>query len=339
MASIVETPRGLYCPAGDFYVDPWRCVDRAVITHAHSDHARPGCRNYLAAKAGDAILKMRLGPEAKIEYLQYGQDVTIGGARVSLFPAGHITGAAQVRIEVNGHISVISGDYKLQSDPTCPSFEPVPCHLFVTESTFGLPIYSWHDTPQMFQSINQWWTENQNDRCTSVLLAYTIGKAQRLLASIDPSIGPMYAHGAILNACQAYRDCHVVLPPLQRVTESSQGAAWDQALVIAPPSVQNSPWLNRFREFSLGVASGWMRVRGIRRQRSVDRGFVISDHVDWHDLFKAIRSTGCEQVWVTHGYTRQVVRVLREIGYDAREVKTEFSGDEELPSEVTGEAS
>jgi putative mRNA 3-end processing factor len=333
MSVLVETSSGLYCPAGDFYVDPWRGVDRAVITHAHSDHARIGSRHYLAAKAGHAILQMRLGSDANIQFVPYGQVQTIGQARVSLHPAGHMTGAAQVRIEVAGHVTVVTGDYKLQPDPTCEAFEPIKCHTFVTESTFGLPIYSWHDTDQMIASINDWWLHNQSNGRATVLLAYTVGKAQRLLASIDSSIGPIVAHGAILNACRAYADCGVRLPVVQGVQDAMTKEELSKMLVIAPPSSQNSTWMNRFGDVSMGVASGWMRVRGIRRRRSLDRGFVISDHVDWNDLFTAIRSTQCEQVWVTHGYTRQVVQALLELGFDAREVKTEFSGDEEAASE------
>lgn len=333
MTAIVETPKGLYCPAGDFYVDPWRSVPRAVITHAHSDHARPGSQSYLAAKSGDAILRLRLGHDANLQFAGYGEQLSLGGAKVSLHPAGHMTGAAQVRVEVSGHVTVITGDYKLQNDPTCPPFEPQRCHTFVTESTFGLPIYSWADTDAMLASIDQWWRENQLCGRCSVLYAYTVGKAQRLLASIDASIGPIYAHGSILNACRAYHECNVRLPQLRNVFDAPAGMAWHQALVVAPPSVQNSTWLNRFGECSCAVASGWMRVRGIRRRRSVDRGFVISDHVDWKDLHTAIRMTDCEEVWVTHGYTRQVVQSLRELGMNAREVKTEFSGDEEATAE------
>lgn len=329
MTTIVETPKGLYCPAGDFYVDPWRSVPRAVITHAHSDHARPGSESYLAAKAGDAILRLRLGTEANLQFIDYGQQITIGGAKLSLHPAGHMTGAAQVRIEVAGQVTVITGDYKLQEDPTCERYEPLKCHTFVTESTFGLPIYSWADTADMLEAIGTWWRENQQQGRCSVLYAYTVGKAQRLLASIDSTIGPIFAHGSILNACRAYRECGVKLPELNNVLDVPAGSKWHNALVLAPPSVQNSSWLNRFGEISSAVASGWMRVRGIRRRRSVDRGFVISDHVDWSDLHTAIQLSECEEVWVTHGYTRQVVQSLRAQGVNAREVKTEFSGDEE----------
>jgi len=330
MSEIVENANGLYCPAGDFYIDPWKSVPKAVITHAHSDHARAGSECYLAAKSGDAILRMRLGSEARIDFLDYRCPLKIGDATISLHPAGHMTGSAQVRVEVAGRVTVVTGDYKLQPDPTCEAFEPVKCDTFITESTFGLPIYSWHDTDDMFAEINRWWTDNQAQRKTSVLLGYTVGKAQRLLASIDSAIGPIYGHGAIVNACEAYRRCGVALPEVHSVTETKANVEWHNALIIAPPSVQGSAWLRRFGAVSIGMASGWMRVRGIRRRRSIDRGFVISDHVDWNDLFKAIHLSEAADVWVTHGYTHQVVKTLKSQGRNARVVRTEFTGDDPI---------
>jgi putative mRNA 3-end processing factor len=327
MPILRETPQGLYCDAGDFYVDPWRPVPRAVVTHAHSDHARSGCGSYLAARSGAAILQMRLGPDARISLVDLGETQAIGAARVSLHPAGHITGAAQVRIEVAGEVCVVSGDYKLQDDPTCPPFEPIRCHTFVTESTFGLPIYRWDPPADVFAGVNQWWRSNQSEGKTSVLFGYTVGKAQRLLASVDSSIGPIFAHGAVINACRAYRACGVKLPPVHSVLEAQPKFDWSQALVVAPPSALGTTWLRRFGDVSTGLASGWMRVRGIRRRRAVDRGFVLSDHVDWQDLMSAIAATEAEQIWVTHGYTSQVVRTLQSRGLDARTVATQFTGE------------
>lgn len=340
MSILQETNRGLYCEAGDFYVDPWRPVSRAVVTHAHSDHARSGCDSYLAARRGSAILQMRLGPQARISYVDFGQTQTIGAARLSLHPAGHMTGAAQVRIEVQGEVCVVSGDYKLQPDPTCTPFEPVRCHTFVTESTFGLPLYRWDRPEEVFAEINQWWINNQNNGSASLLLGYTIGKAQRLLSSVDSSIGPIFAHGAILNACRAYRACGVKLPELKSVMEADPKHDWSRALIVAPPSALGSTWLRRFGDVSTAMASGWMRVRGIRRRRAVDRGFVLSDHVDWQDLMTAIAATGAQHVWVTHGYTTQVVRTLQARGLDARTVATQFVGESaevEATPEVEGD--
>lgn len=334
MSILRETPAGLFCDAGNFYIDPWRPVPRAVVTHAHSDHARSGCESYLAARAGAAILQMRLGRSARIHFVDYGDVQTIGGARVSLHPAGHMTGAAQVRIEVGGEVCVVSGDYKLQPDPTCTSFEPVRCHTFVTESTFGLPLYRWDQPHEVFGEINQWWRANQQRGAASLLLGYTIGKAQRLLASVNASIGPIYAHGSILSACRAYRDCGVRLPALGNCMEVDGKFDWSQTLIVAPPSALGTTWLRRFGNVSTAMASGWMRVRGIRRRRAVDRGFVLSDHVDWQDLMQAIALTEAECIWVTHGYTQQVVRTLLSRGLDARVVKTAFTGE---AAEVSGE--
>ncbi len=333
MSILRETPVGLYCEAGNFYVDPWRPVDRAIVTHAHSDHARSGCASYMAARAGSAILRMRLGRSSRIHFVDYGEVSSIGSARVSLHPAGHMTGAAQVRIEVAGEVCVVSGDYKLQPDPTCDGFEPVRCHTFVTESTFGLPLYRWDDAAEVFEEINGWWSANRARGAASLLLGYTVGKAQRLLASVDASIGPIFAHGSILNACRAYRECGVALPPLGNCMEVDGKFDWSQALIVAPPSAQGTTWLRRFGNVSTAMASGWMRVRGIRRRRAVDRGFVLSDHVDWQDLFTAIEATGASSVWVTHGYTQQVVRTLQARGLEARVVSTEFTGES---AEVSG---
>ncbi len=338
MTVLQETPLGLYCAAGDFYVDPWKPVARAIITHAHSDHARSGCQSYLAARSGSAILRMRLGRQAHISFIDYNQTQTIGAARVSLHPAGHMTGSAQVRIEVDGQVWVVSGDYKLQHDPTCSTFEPVRCHTFITESTFGLPIYRWDAPEIVVDQIHQWWRGNQSAGRASVLLGYTIGKAQRLLASLDDTIGPIYAHGAVFNACHAYRDCGVRLPELHHVMQAPAKNNWSQALIVAPPSALGSTWLRRFGDVSTAMASGWMRVRGIRRRRAVDRGFVMSDHVDWQDLMLAIEQTGAENVWVTHGYTSQVVQTLQSRGLNARVVATQFTG-ESIDAEMTPDES
>lgn len=335
MPILRETPVGLYCEAGNFYIDPWRPVARAVVTHAHSDHARSGCDSYLAARAGAAILQMRLGQSARIHFVDYGEATTIGGVRVSLHPAGHMTGSAQVRLELAGEVCVVSGDYKLQADPTCETFEPLRCHTFVTESTFGLPLYRWDTPSEIFHEINQWWRDNQARGAASLLLGYTVGKAQRLLASVDPAVGPIFAHGSILNACRAYKQCRVKLPDVGNCLAVAPKYDWSRALIVAPPSAQGTTWLRRFGNVSTAMASGWMRVRGIRRRRAVDRGFVLSDHVDWQDLMQAIGLTGASSVWVTHGYTQQVVQTLKARGLDARVVRTEFTGE---AAEVTGQA-
>lgn len=327
MPALLESrPQGLYCAAGDFYIDPWRPVDRAIITHAHADHARPGHAHYLAAAPSAQVLRTRLGDIA-LQTAAYGEVLTQGGVRVSLHPAGHVLGSAQVRLEVAGEVWVVSGDYKLDPDPTCAAFEPVRCHTFVTESTFGLPVYRWPPQARLAAELNQWWRSNAESGVTSVLFAYAFGKAQRVLALVDASIGPLLVHGAVAVLNHAYAESGVALPQAQRVTERPPGADAARALVLAPPSAQGTPWLARFGDYSDGFASGWMAIRGARRQRAVDFGLVMSDHADWPGLLAACAATGAERVLVTHGQTSALVRYLGEQGLDAAPIATEFEGE------------
>jgi putative mRNA 3-end processing factor len=337
---IVQRTEGLYCPAGDFFVDPWRPVERAVLTHAHADHARRGHARYLAARAAGQVLRARLG-EARIDTLEYGEAVTLGDVRVSLHPAGHVLGSAQVRIERNGEVWVVSGDYKLEADPTCAAFEPVRCHAFITESTFGLPIYRWRAPAELLNDLNSWWAANARDGRASVVFAYALGKAQRILASLDSAIGPIVCHGAIARLNTAYRATGVALPETRRVSDFPQRTALAGAMVLAPPSAQSTPWLRRFPGYSDAFASGWMQLRGARRRRAVDRGFALSDHADWPGLQAAIAASGAETVIVTHGYAQVMVRWLAARGYDARAFDTEFEGEDGAsgtPSEAEAEA-
>ena len=324
---VAPTPKGLYCAAGDFYIDPWRPVDRAVITHAHGDHARPGSGAYLAAKRGLPVLQTRLGPDARIEGLGYGEAREIGGVKVSLHPAGHVLGSSQVRIESKGEVWVVSGDYKLDPDPTCEPFEPVRCHAFITESTFGLPVYRWRTPGEIFGGIDRWWAANAAQGRASVLFGYAFGKAQRILASVDASIGPIIVHGAVEALNRGYRECGVALPPTILGTELTSKAEAAGALIVAPPSAQSTPWLKRFGDYSDAFASGWMAIRGARRQRAVDQGFVLSDHADWPSLQRAIAASEAETVYVTHGSVETMVRWLREQGRDAQPIETEFEGE------------
>ncbi len=324
------TDNGLYCPAGGFYVDPWRAVDRAVITHAHGDHARADCAHYLAAAPGRGVLQLRVGAGADIHSVAYGERVKHGDVEVSLHPAGHILGSAQVRIERGGEVWVVSGDYKLGPDPTCAAFEPVRCDTFISESTFGLPIYRWAPQSRVFADINQWWRGNQQAGKASLLLCYALGKAQRVLAGVDAGIGPVYLHGAVERVTAAYRAAGVEMVPTQTVDLSRRGGDWSRALIVAPPSALNSPWARRFRPFASGFASGWMRIRGARRRRAVDRGFVLSDHADWPGLLAAIAATGASRVLVTHGRAATLVRYLaEERGLDAQVLATRFVGEGE----------
>jgi len=332
------TPRGLYCRAGDFYVDPWDKVDRAVITHAHADHARWGCKKYLATKSSEPLLRVRLGSNIDLESVAYGETVRIQGAKVSLHPAGHILGSAQVRIEVQGKVALITGDYKLQADPTCDAWEPIRCDLMVTESTFGLPVFRWPETHLVIDELIAWWQENQRLGRTSLLLAYSVGKSQRVIAELLARGGVAIArdiavHGSLLGPNRAYREAGVELPDLPSAAALSSDHDWSRSLVIGPPSCQSSGWIHRFTDPSIAMASGWMVIRGTRRRRGVDRGFVLSDHVDWSDLLKAIQACGPEQVWVTHGFTDVVSRFLSERGLEAQVLKTRFAGEESESSD------
>ncbi len=321
------TDAGLYCEPGDFFIDPWKRVDRAVITHAHSDHARRGCESYLTSDPGSHPLRLRMGADAIVQSIAYGHTVRMRDVSVSLHPAGHVLGSSQIRIERSGYVAVVSGDYKIDADPTCAAFESVKCHLFISESTFGLPIYRWPKSTDVFASIDAWRLENQAAGKASLLLAYSLGKAQRILASVDPTIGPIFAHGAIEAMNRAYRSAGVELPEIASPGSASNNFDWSRALIVAPPSAWGSPWVKRFGAVSAAVASGWMTIRGTRRRRGVDRGFVISDHADWPGLLGAIEATGATEVWVTHGYSAVVARLLRERGIDARIVSTRFEGE------------
>ncbi|HWQ53328.1 MAG TPA: ligase-associated DNA damage response exonuclease [Bryobacteraceae bacterium] len=321
---------GLYCPAGGFYVDPWLPVDRAVITHAHTDHARQGCGSYLTVEDGEALLRARMAEEAVVESVPYGASLLIGGVRVSFHPAGHIRGSAQVRIEHAGEIWVFSGDYKLAPDPTCPPFETVRCHTFVTESTFGLPIFRWRDAPDIIAEIEAWWRANREAGRPSLLFAYPLGKAQRILAGVDAAIGPIYTHGAVEKLNAIYKYAGVMLAPTTHVSATDKGD-WSGALILAPPSANATPWARRFGNASRALASGWMRIRGARRRRTLDRGFVLSDHADWPALNQAIAASGAGRVLVTHGYRAPLVQWLSEQGRHAESLETHFgeTGEEE----------
>ncbi len=327
---IIATPSGLYCPPGDFHIDPWRPVDRAVITHAHADHARRGHAAYLAHAQGENVLRSRLGADITLQTVEYGAPVTINGVRVSLHPAGHVLGSAQVRVEHAGQVWVASGDYKLDADPTCTPFEPVRCDVFITESTFGLPIYRWPQSAALFDDLNAWWRTNAESGRASVVYAYAFGKAQRLLSGVDASIGPIVCHGAVEVLNDAYRASGVALPDTHRVTDAAlTKEQLKRALVIAPPSAAGTPWLRRFGDHADAFASGWMQIRGARRRRGVDRGFVLSDHADWPSLMRAIGATGAERVIVTHGSIPVIVRWLTEQGLRAEAFATQYGGDDD----------
>jgi len=325
------TDAGFYCEAGGFHIDPWRPVERALITHAHGDHARSGSAAYLCADAGLPLMRARLDPAASIETLRYGEARRVGGVEVSFHPAGHVLGSAQIRIRHRAGTAVVSGDYKLAPDPTCSPFEQLACDLFVTESTFGLPIYRWDHPHVTLAAVLRWWEDNRAAGRASVLFAYALGKAQRVLAGIaalaDPLPGPIYTHGAVERINEAYREAGVALPATRRVAEAAADARWSEALIVAPPSARGARWLARFDPLSSAFASGWMSIRGTRRRASLDRGFALSDHADWPALNAAIEASGAARVLVTHGYRDELTRWLVERGRAAEPVETRFEGE------------
>ena len=328
------TDRGIYCARGDFYIDPWRPVDRALITHGHADHARPGHGAYLATDLAAPVMTHRLGA-IRFETVGYGARRDIGGVTVSFHPAGHVPGSAQIRVEYGGEVWVVSGDYKLDNDGLSTPFEPVSCHAFITECTFGLPVFKWAPQAEVVGQINDWWRSNAASGRTSVLGAYALGKAQRILSHLDPGIGPILTHGAIEATNQVLRAQGIVLPDTVQVTAEVTAKSHPGGLVLATPSALGTTWMKRWGPTSTAFASGWMRLRGVRRRRAADRGFVMSDHADWPGLNAAIKDTGAERVFVTHGYTSVFRRWLEEQGYDAQIVTTEFEGESLEPETET----
>lgn len=321
------TPDGIYCEAGDFYIDPWRPVPRALITHGHADHSRPGMGHYLATRSAAPVMRHRLG-DVPMDTVDYGETVTHNGVQISFHPAGHVPGSAQIRVEHKGEVWVCSGDYKTVDDGLSEPFEPVPCHAFITESTFGLPVFKWTQQDVLASQINDWWANNAASGTFSMLSCYALGKAQRLLRTVDTSIGPILTHGAIEATNQILRAQGIALPETTLVTADLDIKANAGALVLATPSALNSTWARRFKSASTAIASGWMALRGVRRRRGADRGFILSDHADWDGLNTAIGQTGAERIFVTHGYTNVFTKWLNTQGYDAKIVQTEFDGED-----------
>ncbi|MFT3680413.1 MAG: ligase-associated DNA damage response exonuclease [Ferruginibacter sp.] len=334
MALIDFTDKGLYCAAGGFYIDPWKPVDKAIITHAHSDHARWGSNNYLCHHQTKPLLQLRLG-DNNYQTVDWNEPVYIGGVKVSLHPAGHIIGSAQVRLEYNGEVWVFSGDYKTENDGTCTPLEIVRCNTFITESTFGLPIYKWQSQDEIFKNISEWVLQNNAAQKTSVIIAYSLGKAQRILKPLAATGLPIFAHGAVYNVHQCLINNGWELPAVQRVEPDALKDIFKGNIVIAPPSADGTPWMKRFFPYSVGVCSGWMQVRGNARRKNVDAGFALSDHADWEGLISTVKATGASKVFVTHGFQSAFTRYLNESGIEAAEVKT-YYGSEEEESKETG---
>lgn len=329
------TDKGIYCPQADVHLDPWQPVARALITHGHSDHARWGSQRYLCTHEAKSVIQYRLNTTSPIESVSYGEEVIINGVKFSFHPAGHILGSAQIRVEYQGEVWVFSGDYKLQTDGISAPFEPVRCHTFITESTFGLPVYKWKPSSEIFGEVNDWWRKNKEEGKVSVIAAYSLGKAQRVLNNLDISIGKIFLHGAIANVNNVIRAQGVRLNDTYLITKETTKKDWAGSLVMCPPSAVGSPWIRKFMPYSLGIASGWMSLRGTRRRRGADRGFALSDHADWEELNTAVKETGATRVFVTHGYSELFSQWLRDKGLDAHEIKTEYEGEALEKEEVT----
>jgi len=327
---IEPTPHGLFCDAGGFHIDPWQPVPRAVITHAHADHLRPGSARYLCAAASLPVVRRRLPPDAHVTALAYGETVVLDGVRVSFHPAGHVIGSAQVRVERHGEVWVASGDYKLAADPTCAPFEPVRCHTFITEATFGLPVFRWQPADVVIDDILNWWGEMQRAGRPAVLFAYPLGKTQRILAELARRTDrPVFVHGALAELIGVYRDAGVTMAPTRVATDQPKGASFAGELVLAPVLARGTIWMRRFADHASAFASGWMRIRGARRRRGYDRGFVLSDHADWPALLQAIAAARAERVFVTHGYTVPLARYLASRGFEAEPWTTRYEGEPE----------
>jgi len=320
-------PEGLYCAAGDFYIDPWRSVESAVITHAHADHARSGHQYYVASNEALPVLRHRLG-DVSIQGWEYGQINKMGNASISLHPAGHILGSAQVRIEANGHVVVVTGDFKRSPDPTCLPFEVVKCDVLVTEATFSLPVYHWPPARAEVKKIWAWWQDCKARGYVAVLGCYALGKAQRVLAELlQYTEDRVLLHGAVDQITRLYRQQEVNMVSTAHVAEV---ADYNGELVIAPPGALNSAWMKRFKKVETGFCSGWMQIRGNRRRRGTERGFVISDHADWPELLKTIDECEAKEIFLTHGRTDAIVRFLKESGKQAFALETLFSGTDDI---------
>lgn len=332
MGLIQFTDKGLFCAKGGFYIDPWRPVDHAIITHGHSDHAKGGSKNYLCHTYSKPILQHRLG-EANYQTVAWDQKLTINGVTVSLHPAGHVIGSSQVRVEYKGEVWVFSGDYKTEDDGISGAFAPVRCHTFITESTFGLPIYKWKPQQHIYHDMQQWILQNKQEGKASVLLAYSLGKAQRILGAISQVTDEIYVHGAIYNMQEVLLAHQLHHVKVIRITNELPKEKYRNAVIVAPPGADGTSWMKKFTPYRTAICSGWMQVRGNQRRRNADKGFVLSDHCDFEGLLSSIKATGCEKAFVTHGFQSVFTKYLNEIGIDASEVKTAYGNEAEEETE------
>lgn len=327
MAIIQFTNKGIYCKQGDFYIDPWEPVNFAVTTHGHADHVKWGNKNYLCHELTKPILSQRYGLIDNVQTLAYNQSITINGVNLSLHPAGHIIGSSQIRLEYKDEICVVSGDYKVEYDGISTAFEPIKCHTFVSESTFGLPIYHWEPQEITFNQIKNWVASNRAKQKTSILIAYSLGKAQRLIKNLADTY-PIYIHNSIANLNEAFINAGINLPKTIRITPETKKEDLQQGIIIVPPALADGKWIKSLIQPAIGICSGWMTVRAGRRWRNADAGFALSDHSDWPGLLAAIKATKAEKVYVTHGFSAAFSRYLNEIGIEAEEISTKYGSEE-----------
>ena len=333
MKFIKFTKKGIYCIPGKFYLDPWFPVDYAIISHGHADHARWGNKHYLCHNDSKAILKHRIGQDISIESMGYNEPKMINGVQVSFYPAGHIIGSAQIRLEYKGYVIVFSGDYKTQPDFISVPFEPVKCNEFITESTFGLPIYKWKSELDLQAELQNWVLQNQQNNRTSVFLGYSLGKAQRIMKLIE-GVDKIFVHSAINNLNNAISGSGVTIPETTLIKPDFDKKNIQKKIVILPPALLGSKLLKRIPNAATAICSGWMHIRGNRRWKGVDAGFAVSDHADWDGLLEAVKATEAEKVYVTHGSQAVFSKYLNEIGIEAHELKTEY-GEDELAKQDT----
>lgn len=332
MRLVKFTKKGIYCIPGKFYLDPWYPVEYAIISHGHADHARWGNKHYLCHNQSKAILQHRIGADISIESLPYNEYKVINGVKVSFHPAGHILGSAQIRLEYKGYIVVFSGDYKTQPDFITTPFEPVKCHEFITESTFGLPIYKWKSEEELQKELQDWIVQNQQNNRTSVFLGYSLGKAQRIMKLVE-NVEEIYVHSAIHNLNKAIENSGITIPTTKLLTADFKKTEIQNKIVILPPALLGSKMIKKIPNAATAICSGWMQIRGNRRWKGVDAGFAVSDHADWNGLLSAVKATEAEKVYVTHGSQAVFSKYLNEIGIEAHELKTEFGEDEIETSE------
>lgn len=329
------TDNGIYCKKANVYLDPWKPVDHAIISHGHADHSRYGHKKYITHHRNVPIIQHRLG-EINVTGKEWGETFVVNNVKFSLHPAGHIIGSSQIRVEYKGEVWVFTGDYKTENDGISTPYEPIKCNTFITECTFGLPAFKWTPQAEVFENINNWWAENKAEGKTSILFGYSLGKAQRLLKYLNTDIGEIYTHGAIENMTEVLRPL-VDFPKTTLITRETKKEQLLGNIVLAPPSAHGSTWIRKMVPYVTTSASGWMTFRGARRRRAIDKGFVLSDHCDWGGLLESIEATGADKIICTHGYTDIFSKYLREQGYDARTEATQY-GEEETEAALASKS-